>query len=183
MKRAVFLDRDGVLNRAFEREGVPHPPASLAELEMLPGVVEACQALHAAGFLLVMTTNQPDVARGTQSRANVEAMNAAIARRLALDDVRVCYHTDGDGCDCRKPLPGMLRQAAADLGIDLQQSYMVGDRWRDVQAGATAGCKTVLIEYGYSGASQCVPDHRAASLREAAEWIVQQERKFQVSSF
>jgi len=177
MKRAVFLDRDGVLNRAYVRNGSSHPPASVAQLELLPGVQEACAALRAAGFLLIVATNQPDVARGTQTREAVEAIHQAIAAQISLDEFRVCYHSDDDGCECRKPQPGMLRAAAAERGIDLGESYMVGDRWRDMLAGASAGCKTVLIEYGYSEAARCSPDHRAQSLREAAAWILQQVAK------
>jgi D-glycero-D-manno-heptose 1,7-bisphosphate phosphatase len=174
MRRAVFLDRDGVLNRAIVRAGRPYSPATPAELEILPGVPEACDALKQAGFALVVVTNQPDVARGTQSRGQVEAANALIIRRVPLDDVRVCYHDDGDGCSCRKPRPGLLLEAARDLGIDLARSFMVGDRWNDVEAGRRAGCRTVLIEHGYLEPAPESPEHRAASLREAADWILAQ---------
>src|SRR6185436_14383127 len=107
-RRAVFLDRDGVINRAIVRAGRPHPPASPAEFEILPGVPAALQRLKSAGFWLVLVTNQPDVARGTQTRAGVEALHASLRARLPLDDIRVCYHDDPDGCECRKPAPGLL---------------------------------------------------------------------------
>lgn len=174
MWRAVFLDRDGVLNRAIVRAGRPYPPVTLAEVEILPGVPEACDALKQAGFALVVVTNQPDVGRGTQSRRQVEATNALVRQRVPVDDVRVCYHDDGDGCSCRKPRPGLLLEAARDLGIDLARSFMVGDRWKDVEAGHRAGCRTVLIEYGYLEPSPAPPEHRAATLREAADWILAQ---------
>jgi D-glycero-D-manno-heptose 1,7-bisphosphate phosphatase len=150
LRRAVFLDRDGVLNRAFVREGKPYPPDSLAELEILPGVAETLERLRGAGFLNVVVTNQPDVATGKQRRQVVEAMNRQLFERLAVDAVKVCYHTDADGCACRKPKPGMLVEAAAELGIDLGKSFMVGDRWRDVAAGQAAGCLAFFIDRGYT---------------------------------
>ncbi len=172
MKRAVFLDRDGVLNRAEVRDGKPYPPASVARLEILPGVPQALQALRAAGWLLVVVTNQPDVARGTARREDVEAINQRLRAELPLDDIRTCYHDSGDGCDCRKPLPGLLLGAARDHGIALERSFMVGDRWRDVEAGARAGCATVFIDYGYAERQPAHPDHRVRSLPEAAQIIL-----------
>lgn len=171
-RRAVFLDRDGVLNRAFERNGKPHPPEGPAELEVLPGVVEACEALRKAGFLLIVVTNQPDVARGSQSREIVENINAALCARVPIDDVRVCYHDDSDGCSCRKPRPGLVLQAARDWRIDLASSFMVGDRWKDIEAGQRAGCTTLLIDNGWIETVKSVPDRHVHSLLEAAEWIL-----------
>ena len=171
--RAVFLDRDGVINRVVVREGKPFPPATLQELEILPGVPEALHQLKQHGYKLVVVTNQPDVRRGTQSQATVEAMHQALSARLPLDDILVCYHTDQDKCDCRKPLPGMLLEAARKHNIDMATSFMVGDRWRDIEAGYNAGCRTILIDYGYSERPpDHAPDFRARSLHEAADWIL-----------
>lgn len=171
--RAVFLDRDGVINRAFVREGKPFPPSTLQELEILPGVPEALHELKQHGYKLLVVTNQPDVARGKQSRQTIEAIHQALRSRLPLDDILVCYHTDQDKCDCRKPLPGMLLEAARKHNIDLAASFMVGDRWRDIEAGYNAGCKTILIDYGYSERPpDREPDLRVGSLREAADWII-----------
>jgi len=167
--RAVFLDRDGVLNRALTREGKPYPPMSLGEFEILPGVVEACAALKAAGFLLIVATNQPDVGRGTLQQSVVEEIHNFMCQQLPVDRVEVCFHP-GKGasdCDCRKPKPGMLLRAARELGIDLAQSWMVGDRWRDIDCGAAAGCRTVFIDYGYDEQLRSAPDFRAASLLAA----------------
>ncbi len=136
---AVFLDRDGVLNRALLEKGHAHPPATLDEVEILPGVPEALQALKARGYWLIVVTNQPDVARGRQSRAMVEAINARLQERLPLDEVRVCYHDDADDCECRKPRPGMLLRASRQLDIDTTQSILVGDRKADIDAGRAAG--------------------------------------------
>ena len=133
-----ILDRDGVINRAFVRGGKPYPPKGVSDTEILPGVGEALRKLHEAGYLLVVVTNQPDVARGTATRAGVDAINGKLARELPIDEFRTCFHDDADGCDCRKPLPGALLAAAREHGIDLARSYMVGDRWRDVEAGRAA---------------------------------------------
>ena len=171
-RRAVFLDRDGVLNRAFVRDGKPYPPATLEALEILPGVADALARLRAAGFLLIVVTNQPDVARGTQRREVVDAMHARLAAVLPIDEFRVCDHDDAAQCGCRKPAPGMLTDAAAAWGIDLTASVLVGDRWRDVEAGRRAGCRTVFIDYGYAERQPDAPDASARSLAEAAEWIL-----------
>jgi D-glycero-D-manno-heptose 1,7-bisphosphate phosphatase len=168
--KAVFLDRDGVLNRAIVRDGKPYPPASVDELEIPPDIQPALVALKAAGYRLVVVTNQPDVARGAQRRETVEAIHAALAARLPLDEIRVCYHDDGDQCPCRKPRPGLLRQAPRH---DLARSIMIGDRWRDIEAGVQAGvAATVLIDCGYAEPLTVEPDARVGSLSEATDWIL-----------
>jgi D-glycero-D-manno-heptose 1,7-bisphosphate phosphatase len=173
MKRAVFLDRDGVINRPVVREGKPYPPGSVAEFELLPGVIEACAQLKAAGFLLVVATNQPDVGRGTQRREDVEAMHAKMSAVLPLDRVEVCYDPgQGQPSEFRKPAPGMLLHAARKLGLDLAQSWMVGDRWRDIDCGAAAGCRTVFIDYGYDEKLRAQPDFRVGSLLEAVPIVL-----------
>jgi D-glycero-D-manno-heptose 1,7-bisphosphate phosphatase len=172
LQRAVFLDRDGVINRALVRDGKPYPPANLAALEIMPGVDDAMQALHKAGWLLIVVTNQPDVARGTTSIADVEAINLYLTRCLPIDEFRTCYHDSSDGCVCRKPLPGALLDAAMAHGIDLTSSYMVGDRWRDTEAGERAGCKTIFIDYGYEEKQPEKYNHRVRSLVEAADIIL-----------
>jgi D-glycero-D-manno-heptose 1,7-bisphosphate phosphatase len=168
----VFLDRDGVVNRAYVRAGVTRPPAHLGELEILPGVAEALRRLAGAGFALVVVTNQPDVARGSQTRQRVEEINARLRAELPLLDVLTCYHDDDAGCECRKPRPGMLLAAARRWGLDLPNGFMVGDRWSDVAAGQTAGCRTVLVETPHSGRNRCRPDHCARDLADAADWIL-----------
>jgi D-glycero-D-manno-heptose 1,7-bisphosphate phosphatase len=172
LRRAVFLDRDGVINRAIVRDGKPYPPASLLELEILPGVHEALEKLHAANYLLVVVTNQPDVARGTAKKEDIEEMNAFLSSQLPIDDFKTCYHDAVDKCNCRKPLPGALVQAAKELNIDLSKSFMVGDRWRDVEAGATAGCKTFFINYRYAEKKPDGPDFIVSSLLEAKNIIL-----------
>ena len=167
-RRAVFLDRDGVLNAITVKDGTPYPPYRAAELQVLPGVAEAVARLASLGLMRIVVTNQPDIARGTQTAAEVEAINQTLARQLPLDEFRVCPHDNADQCDCRKPRPGMLISAAAAHGIDLPASFMVGDRSSDILAGAAAGCRTFLIERSYSNIGGCRPDYVVHDLAEAA---------------
>jgi D-glycero-D-manno-heptose 1,7-bisphosphate phosphatase len=175
-RRAVFVDRDGVLNRAVVRDGRPYPPATLAAFAILPGAAEAVRRLHEAGFLVVGATNQPDVARGTQRREVVEAMNAELLAAMPITAILVCYE-DGEDCPRRKPNPGLLLEAAQTYGIDLHASFMVGDRWRDVEAGRRAGCRTIFLDLGYNERRPDPPaDHDATDLPAAAAWILSQTR-------
>jgi D-glycero-D-manno-heptose 1,7-bisphosphate phosphatase len=175
---AVFLDRDGVLNETVVIGGRPHPPASVDDLVVRPDTIEACMRLHDAGLLLVVVTNQPDIARGRQTLEGVEAINSELRRRLPLDDVRVCPHDDKDHCACRKPAPGLLVDGAAAWNIDLGQSVMVGDRWRDVEAGRRAGCSVVLIQRDYVEKSgHADADLVVAALHEAVPWILRTTKR------
>jgi D-glycero-D-manno-heptose 1,7-bisphosphate phosphatase len=173
--RAVFLDRDGVINRTVFRDGKPRSPSLASELEYFPGVPEAVRSLRGAGFLAIVVTNQPDVARGWLALAEVEAMNRRVREELEVDGLKVCFHVEKDCCECRKPKPGMLLEAAREHGIDLSASYMVGDRYGDVKAGATAGCRTILVGPGDAQGDAPTPDARVESLAEAAQWILGQE--------
>ena len=172
--KAVFLDRDGVINRALVCDGRSFPPPSLDELEILPDVPESLHLLKENGFLLIVVTNQPDVARGKQKRESVEEMHSFLKNQLPLDDIFVCWHGQDGECECRKPLPGMLIQAAEKYGIDFQQSYLIGDRWKDIDAGKTAGCETIFLDYHYNELLRSKPDFTATSTRKASEWIVSQ---------
>jgi D-glycero-D-manno-heptose 1,7-bisphosphate phosphatase len=176
VKRAVFLDRDGVINAAVVREGKPYPPASLAEVRILEDVPQALRLLKAAGLGLAVITNQPDVARGTQQREVVEAINSWLGSQLPLDRFEVCYHDEADACDCRKPKPGLIVRSAQALGVKVAMGFLVGDRWRDIDTGKAAGCRSVWIDRGYAEKRPCNHDYRATSLYEAAVWIVQQVR-------
>jgi D-glycero-D-manno-heptose 1,7-bisphosphate phosphatase len=171
---AVFLDRDGVINRAIVREGVPRPPASLEYLEILPGVAEALGVLKANGYALVVVTNQPDVARGTSSREMVDRIHERLKSELDLDAILACFHDNADECGCRKPKPGMLLRAARAFDLDLSSSFMVGDRWQDVEAGRRAGCRTFFVDYHYDGEPANVCDFRVGSLIEASGIIMAQ---------
>ena len=174
---AVFLDRDGVLNHSVVRDGRPFPPATVAEFTLYEDAAAGCARLHDAGYVLVVVTNQPDVGRGTQSRDAVEAMHAKLLAAVPqIARIEVCYHAGtehGEPCTCRKPQPGMLVRAAEALTLDLPQSWMVGDRWRDVDCGHAAGCRTVFIDRGYDEQLRQAPDFRVRSFAGAVESILQ----------
>jgi D-glycero-D-manno-heptose 1,7-bisphosphate phosphatase len=180
-RKAVFLDRDGVINRAVVRDGKPFPPSGLHDFEILPGVESALQTLRERGFWLCVVTNQPDVARGTQDRSVVEAMHDHLRNRLPLDAFHVCYHDDSDACNCRKPKPGLLLDAAAELAISLTDSYMIGDRWRDIDCGHSANCTTIFIDRGYREALRKQPHFRVPDLEAAAQIITSREESAIVS--
>ena len=174
LSRAVFLDRDGVLNRTVVRDGKPYPPASVAEVDIAAGAENALRELKAQGFKLLVVTNQPDLAKGLVTPEDVDAINRKLAAALPVDEFFVCPHGDGDDCDCRKPKAGLLLQGARTHHIDLSASFMIGDRWRDVEAGQNAGCRTVLIDQGYREKHPArPPDAIVHSLREAVDWILQ----------
>lgn len=177
MKRAVFLDRDGVINETVVVEGRPYPPAGLNQLKILPGVQESLEKLKQIGFFTLVVTNQPDVARGRATRESVQEIHEQLAKELDLDGFYTCWHDDSNGCDCRKPKPGLLLRAAAEHGIDLSRSFMVGDRWRDVEAGRAAGCRTIFMDYGYRERRPVKPDFQCENLRQAVDWILQKEIK------
>lgn len=170
--RAVFLDRDGVINRVTIKDGRPYPPSSLDKLEILPQVSEAIEELRKAGFLIIVVTNQPDVATGIQEQAVVEAIHQRIQETCHIDEFKVCYHVDADECSCRKPSPGMITTASTDWSLDLRQSFMVGDRWRDVEAGQAAGCRTIFVDAGYDERKPENPDASVGSLIEASRLIL-----------
>jgi D-glycero-D-manno-heptose 1,7-bisphosphate phosphatase len=162
-----------VINAVTLRDGVTRPPSSVGDLELLPGVVESCRALADAGYLLLVVTNQPDVARGSQQRAVVEELNDAVRGLLPLTEMLTCYHDDTDGCACRKPRPGMLLDAADRWDIDLRRSFLVGDRWSDVEAGRAAGCVTALVDSGFGSRELCEPDWVVSDLADAARRILE----------
>jgi transaldolase len=177
VRRAVFLDRDGVLNEPVIRDGKPFPPQDAADLVVCAGAKEALEGLRAAGFALICVTNQPDVARGTTSPAAIEAIHARLRAELPLDDIIVCPHDDVDACVCRKPKPGLLHEGARRHGIDPDSSYLVGDRWRDIEAGTAAHCRTIFVDRGYDERAPSVrPDVRVANIVEAATWIIADAR-------
>jgi D-glycero-D-manno-heptose 1,7-bisphosphate phosphatase len=169
---AVFLDRDGVIVIPEFRDRRSYAPRRLEDFRLYPEATESLGRLKRAGFLLAVVTNQPDVGNGLTSRSQVEAMHTVMTRELPIDTVKVCYHRREDGCDCRKPRAGMLLAAAAELGIDLTRSFMVGDRDSDVAAGRTAGCSTVFIDLGYAEPAPQAPDYVVSSIAEAADRIV-----------
>jgi D-glycero-D-manno-heptose 1,7-bisphosphate phosphatase len=174
LRPAVFLDRDGTLNVQVVRDGKPYAPVRLDDFKIIEGVPEACRALKAAGFALVVATNQPDVGRGEVPREVIESMHVLLLQQIPeIDRVEVCYDPGrGEKSQRRKPEPGMLLDAAAAIGIDLGLSWMVGDRWRDVECGKRAGVKTVFIDCGYAEELKSSPDHTVKTFHDAASVIL-----------
>lgn len=175
-QRAVFLDRDGVINQVVVRNGMPYPPSHVDEFELYEDVPDGCARLKAANFILVVITNQPDVGRGIQSREAVEAMNLKMQSALPLlDRVEICYHAGeryGQPCSCRKPRPGMILRAAAELKIDPKGSYVIGDRWRDVDCARAAACRAIFIQRGYKETLRESPDFTVANFNQAVSAVL-----------
>jgi len=171
MNKAVFLDRDGVLNRSILVDGVPKPPSSISDIQILDGAIEAIQILKDNNFVPVVVTNQPDVARGITTQSNAEAINAFVGNSLKIEHFYTCFHDDSDFCACRKPAPGLIFHAAQELNLDTRRSYLVGDRWRDISAGNSAGCQTFFIDYSYPEQGPEKPYTRVFSLLEAVKII------------
>ena len=167
MRQAAFLDRDGVLNKPILRDGSVGSPRSLEEFELFEDAVECVTKLHAAGLLVIVVSNQPDVARGSLDPQVLERMHDWLKRATAVDAIYACPHDDVDNCFCRKPKPGLLLRSASEWGIALSASYMVGDSWKDIDAGNSAGCQTFLVgplrgQTEQMRASYCVSDLRSA---------------------
>jgi D-glycero-D-manno-heptose 1,7-bisphosphate phosphatase len=169
---AVFLDRDGVLNETGTRDGVPIPPPTAEQLQLLPGAGEACEFLAAAGLVLVVVTNQPDISRGSLEKAELERIHRRLSELVSLDAIYVCPHDDADGCPCRKPRPGLILQAAAELQLDLNHSVLVGDRWRDIEAAERAGVPSVHIKCNGGEPLRAPAGASFASLYDARETII-----------
>jgi D-glycero-D-manno-heptose 1,7-bisphosphate phosphatase len=175
LHRAVFLDRDGTLNRQVIRDGKPYPPQKLSEFALFDDVPAACRALKSAGYFLVVATNQPDVGRGTQCMEVVTAMHDLLREWIPeIDRIEVCVDPGGsEPSRRRKPEPGMVLDAAASLGIDLAHSWLVGDRWRDVDCGRRAGVRTVFIDFGYKEELRAKPDFVVSSFAQATRIILE----------
>ncbi len=177
MRPGVLLDRDGVLNRLVARAGRRVAPRRVSEFALLPGATAAVERLRRAGLPVGVVTNQPDIARGLLAPAELERMHELLRREIRLDGIYVCAHDDADGCDCRKPRPGLLRAAAEYLKLDLARTWMVGDSWKDVDAARAAGCRMIFIQSPQSDARECRLERVAASVEEAAEMILKEMRK------
>jgi D-glycero-D-manno-heptose 1,7-bisphosphate phosphatase len=173
LRPAVFLDRDGVVAVPEFRDGRSFAPRRLADFRLYPEAATSLHRLRRAGFLLAVVTNQPDVGDGLTARSEVEAMHDVMRRELPVDVIKACFHGHGDRCECRKPNPGMILEAASELGIDLAKSYMVGDRASDVEAGRRTGCATVFIDLDYAEPAPAAPDYVVRSVAEAADVIIE----------
>ena len=177
MKKAVFLDRDGVINKAIVKNGLPTSPNSLNELEILSGVKKSILKLKKLHFICIVVTNQPDISRGKIKKNIVIKMNIFLKNEIKLDDIFVCYHDDKDNCNCRKPKPGLLLQARKKWNIDFKKSFMIGDRWRDIQAGEKVGCKTIYLDYNYKDIKPKNPDFVTDTLLNSVYLIEKLQNK------
>ncbi|MEX2615893.1 MAG: HAD family hydrolase [Alphaproteobacteria bacterium] len=175
--RAVFLDRDGVINRSEVVDGKPYAPRELSRFRLLPGVRSAVARLKEAGFRVIVVTNQPDIGNGLVSRSTVDAMNRIVRSRVGVDDVKMCPHSQRSGCECRKPGISLLLEAAEEWGLDLSASYFVGDRESDIVSGRRAGCYTVFVDRGYLEKVDEAPDARASSLPQSVAIILRHSRQ------
>lgn len=169
----VFLDRDGVINLSVIREGKPYSPRGVKDLVILDGVREAVSLLHENGFVTAVVTNQPDIARGHMTMETLSELHKSISEETGLQNFYVCVHDNDDGCECRKPNIGLLRKAALDLDLVISKSFLVGDRWKDIEAGQRAGCRCFFIDNHYSEQRPIPPFHKVTSLLEAAKIITE----------
>jgi len=177
VNKAVFLDRDGVINHSIIRDGKPYAPRTLDEFKINPDIKNLI-TLKALGYKLIIVTNQPDVAGGLVTREFVGHLHALLLGAFPFDDIIACFHGEKDNCGCRKPKPGLLYQARDTFNLDLTQSFMVGDRWKDIVAGQSAGCATVFLDYGYKEEAPAFhPDFTCSSLTAAIEWILDKSRR------
>ncbi len=172
MRPGVLLDRDGVLNRVVVREGRGVSPRSFAEFDLLPGVAGAVASLRAAGLPVLVVTNQPDIARGRLTPAELDRMHQHLRDRVPVDHIYSCIHDDADRCACRKPQPGLLLRAAAEFHLDLERTWMVGDSWKDVEAARAVGCRMIFVAGLHADAGTSKPERVAVSLPDAAEIIL-----------
>lgn len=163
-QKAVFFDRDGVINKSIVKNNKPYPPSSISEFVWNGNIIEIIEKLNQKGYKTIIFTNQPDVARGTQSLEKVEEIHDKIKKETLIDEIYSCYHDSQDNCDCRKPKPGMLLSAQKKYGINLKQSYVIGDRWKDIEAGKQVGCKTIFIDYNYDEKISSKPDYTVANI-------------------
>ena len=167
MKYAAFLDRDGVINRSIIIDGKPQPPSVVSEVQILDGVIEAIKIIEKFDFVPVVITNQPDIARGVTTLSEVETINSFISLQTGIKHFYICPHDDSDKCDCRKPNPGLILHAVLDLDLDLKSSFLVGDRWKDIETGQALGIETYFIDYSYSERAPNFPFTKVVSLLEA----------------
>jgi len=174
MNKAVFLDRDGVINRTIYRDGAFRSPRCIEELAITENIEEVLYDFWRLGFLNIVVTNQPDVARGFMTEELLLYFHLLLKEKLPIDDISACIHDDKDNCNCRKPKSGLLLDAAFRYNIDLGQSYMIGDTWRDILAGKNVGCTTILVDYSYNRDIEC--DYRVFGVADASYIITELDR-------
>jgi len=173
MTKAVFLDRDGVINEVLVKNDRAYSPRRFEEFKFIENVYELIRKIKEAGFLSIVVTNQPDIARGKMEISELERMNKAVRDKLPIDDNLVCMHDDIDNCSCRKPKPGMIFKAAKKYEIEIETSFLIGDGWRDMMAASNAGCKGILLKASYNTGVDCFK--RVENLKTAIDTIVDEK--------
>ena len=158
MNKAIFIDRDGVINHLVSRDGGMYSPRLVTDFQIFPSVPDAIKQIREAGYLVVVVTNQPDISRGLLKPNVLDEMHQLLRAVCQVDAIYVCPHDNSDNCLCRKPLPGMLLQATTDLSIDLNNSWMIGDRATDMQAGNAVGLSNIFIASGQEQRSELIPE-------------------------
>lgn len=159
MNKAIFLDRDGVINRVIMHNGIPNPPIRLSDVYLITGIKELIKKWHDDGYIVIVITNQPDVANNIVTKNKVDKINKYLKSEVMFDDIFVCYHNGNDNCNCRKPKVGLFIEAKTKYNIDFSKSYMIGDRWKDMEAGEKVGCKTIFIDNNYEEKKPIGPDY------------------------
>jgi len=174
--RCVFLDRDGVINYPLIKNNLPYSPRNMSEIVLYPDLKFNLQLLRQAGFILIIVTNQPDISRGDMTINELHNIhNFILSKHEEIADIYVCIHDDKDNCNCRKPKHGLLLEACVKYSLSLPNSYIIGDRWKDIQAGNIAGCKSVFINYNYSEKQPTLPFYEVTNLSNAVKYILKED--------
>ena len=173
--KAIFLDRDGVINEVIYHKGInkPSSPWKIDEFKFINGIEETLHRFKEKNYKLFIITNQPDIARQNIEKGVTEQINKKIFEKLPIDDIQICPHDDSDKCCCRKPKPGMIMDLAYHYDIDLDKSFLIGDGWKDMNAGSQAGCKTILIQKSYN--KEVEADFKVLDLNTAGDIILNEK--------
>ena len=170
-KKAVFLDRDGIINQVVYHDDInkPSSPWKMEEFKLIDGIKKHLDELKKNGFLIFIISNQPDIKRGNVDKETAEKINKILYEKFPIDDIMVCPHDDLDNCSCRKPKPGMIIELSKKWNVDIKKSFLIGDSWKDIGAGKNAGVKSILIDKSYN--QEVESEHRVENLKSAIELI------------
>jgi len=175
LSKAVFLDRDGVINKPIIIDGKSYAPRLLKDFKIFPKVKSDVKKLKDKGFKVLVITNQPDIGNKLLKKSTLKEMHSILKAKVPLDKIYFCPHTRNDRCKCRKPKPGMIIKASNELKIDLKESYVVGDRKIDIDAGIKAGCKTIFVNNNYYEKKPTKQKKNVKSLHDAVKYILKKD--------